>query len=293
VYDKQVRRRRATLFGFIALSLLLLTMYFGENTGGGLHSVQRGALSVLGPIQEGANRALKPFRDLFGWVGDTIDAKQERDDLQQANQDLEKQITELQDQSAENAQLKSILEINTTTGLEQYAPIQARVTGSSPNLFYSRIVIDKGSSAGVHNGQAVVGPEGLVGRVTTVTPGYSQVTLITDESFGTGVKLLPAGVKATAKASVNRPGEIELTLLNPTAVRRLDRVVTEGSTSLTKPSFYPPGILIGKVSKIEPGDGNLDTRIRVKPSADLLNLTRVEVLTKSAESQTVAAVDTP
>ena len=35
----------------------------------------------LAPIQEGANRALKPVRDLFGWFGDTLDAKSERDKL--------------------------------------------------------------------------------------------------------------------------------------------------------------------------------------------------------------------
>ena len=45
-------------------------------------SVQRGALAVLAPVQEGASRALKPFRDLFGWFGDTVDAKEERDELE-------------------------------------------------------------------------------------------------------------------------------------------------------------------------------------------------------------------
>ena len=37
--------------------------------------VQRGILEVVSPIQEGASRALKPVRDLFGWVGDTVSAK--------------------------------------------------------------------------------------------------------------------------------------------------------------------------------------------------------------------------
>ena len=36
-------------------------------------------LGALAPIQEGASRVLKPFRDLFGWFGDTIDAKDQRD----------------------------------------------------------------------------------------------------------------------------------------------------------------------------------------------------------------------
>ncbi|MDX6684676.1 MAG: rod shape-determining protein MreC, partial [Baekduia sp.] len=58
----------------VAVSLVLLTAYFGESSGGALHGVQRGANQVLSPVQEGANRALKPFRDLAGWFGDTIDA---------------------------------------------------------------------------------------------------------------------------------------------------------------------------------------------------------------------------
>src|SRR3712207_5982483 len=76
---RAIRRRRAVLAALVALSLFLLTAYFGESASGGLHAIQRGALEVLGPIEEGANRALKPFRDLFGWIGDSVDAKNERD----------------------------------------------------------------------------------------------------------------------------------------------------------------------------------------------------------------------
>ncbi len=79
MHDRAVRRRRAVLVALVAASLILLTAYFGESQDGRLHSVQRGALAALSPIQEGASRVLKPFRDLFGWFGDTIDAKDQRD----------------------------------------------------------------------------------------------------------------------------------------------------------------------------------------------------------------------
>ena len=75
MYDKTVRRRRAVLALLVVLSLILLTAYFGEAPNGGLHSVQRGFLTVVSPIQDGANKALKPVRDLFGWFGDTLHAK--------------------------------------------------------------------------------------------------------------------------------------------------------------------------------------------------------------------------
>src|SRR5919205_693416 len=71
MHDRAVRRRRAVLVVLVAASLFLLTAYFGESSDGRLHSVQRGALATLAPIQEGASRVLKPLRDLFGWVGAT------------------------------------------------------------------------------------------------------------------------------------------------------------------------------------------------------------------------------
>jgi rod shape-determining protein MreC len=290
MYDRQVRRRRAVLAVFVVLSLALLTVYFGESTGGGLHSVQRGALQVLGPIQEGASRALKPFRDLFGWIGDTIDAKQQRNKLETQNQQLERQVTDLQAAAQENADLKKLLEINTTGGLQQYKPVKARVTARSSSLFYSQVTIDKGSSAGIRAEQPVVNGAGLVGRVTEVTPGYSIVTLITDEAFAAAARTLGSNQQATVQASVNRPGDLELELVEaPDKVREGDRVVTAGSLSPRLKSYFPPNIPIGRVSRVEIGEGNLDRRIHVKPAADLGGLLWVEVLTHEAPVQLTAS----
>src|SRR3954447_1648844 len=104
MYDKQVvRRRRAALAVLVVLSLGLLSVYFGEGPGGVLHGLQRGAQSVLGPIETGVSRATKPFRDLVGWVGDNLDAKSENDRLKKENAELRKQATEGQLAVQENA----------------------------------------------------------------------------------------------------------------------------------------------------------------------------------------------
>ena len=76
---------------------------------------------------------------------------------------------------------------------------------------------------------------------------------------------------------------------DPEQVRRGDRVITAGSTSLRLQSYFPPNIPIGRVSRIEVGDGDLDRRIHVRPAVDLGSLQFVEVLTKQAAVQTVAS----
>ena len=97
MHDKVVRRRRAVLAVLVLLSLFLLTAYFGEGSNGSLHGVQRGAMEVLAPIQEGANRALKPFRDLFGWFGDTLDAKSQNKKLTTERDQLRNEVAKLTD----------------------------------------------------------------------------------------------------------------------------------------------------------------------------------------------------
>ena len=151
MHDKVVRRRRAVLALLVALSLFLLTAYFGESAGGGLHATQRGALEVLAPIQEGANKALKPARDLFGWFGDTLDAQDERDRLAaRARRSSAARSRSCRSQNRELEQLKGLQEINTAGGLRAVRPAcTSRVYQRSPSTWYQTVTINKGSSDGV------------------------------------------------------------------------------------------------------------------------------------------------
>src|ERR1700754_4979275 len=135
MHDRAVRRRRAVLAVLVAASLFLLTVYFGEGSGGGLHSVQRTAASVLAPIQDGASRVLKPVRDLFGWFGDTLNAKGQRDRYKKEAEAANQQVAQLE--NAYNAlSQRTGLKKQDDGGLDQYAPVEARVFVRSANAFY-------------------------------------------------------------------------------------------------------------------------------------------------------------
>src|SRR3979409_284517 len=133
MYDKTARRRRAVLGLLVVSSLILLTAYFGEPAGGALHSVQRGILQVVSPIQGGASRALKPVRDLFGGVGGTVSA---RGELKNARADRDQwRATAIRNEAAvrENARLRGLLGLDRAPqSLAAYAPVAANATGESP-----------------------------------------------------------------------------------------------------------------------------------------------------------------
>ena len=283
--DKVVRRRRAVLAILVLLSLFLLTVYFGENVNGGLHAVQRGAMEVLAPIQEGADRALKPARDLFGWFGDTLDAKSERDKLKVERDALRREVARLEVERRELSQLEGLQEQNTSGGLGRYAPVQARVIARSPSSWYQTFQINKGSSDGVKVDQPVVNGEGLVGKVKSVSDGNAVVMLLTDPEFGVSARALDSGEPGSVSPAVGAAGDLRFELVpNAKEVRRGERIITAGtSTSATVSdltSLYPAGIPIGIVDRIETGEGELDRVIHVEPVAELRKLDIVEVLTE-------------
>jgi rod shape-determining protein MreC len=281
VHDKVVRRRRAVLALLVALSLLLLTAYFGESSGGGLHAVQRGALEVLAPIQEGANKALKPARDLFGWFGDTLDAQEERDRLARERDALRSEVGRLQVQNRELEQLEGLQEMNTTGGLQRYDPVQARVYRRSPSTWFQTATINKGSSDGVAVDDRVVDGQGLVGKVKSVSDGNAVVTLLTDQDFGVSALAPKRGEPGSiTPIAGSGSGDLRFDMIDDAEkIREGDLIVTAGTSSARLPSVYPRSILIGTVKRIESGGGELDREIRVAPAADLLRLDIVQVLT--------------
>ena len=166
MYEKTVRRRRAVLAALVALSLILLTVYFGEAPGGRLHSVQRGFMTVLSPIQEGASKALKPVRDLFSGIGDTLHARGELAGLRKQNEILRQELTNEQLAARRGSEALRLLHLDATFQLDRYGPVNADITGQSPTLWYATVLIDRGSDSGVSVNDPVVDADGLVGKVT-------------------------------------------------------------------------------------------------------------------------------
>jgi rod shape-determining protein MreC len=265
----------------VAASLILLTAYYGESSDGRLHSVQRGAMSALSPIQEGASRVLKPFRDLFGWFGDTLHAKSQRDNYHQQADALRRQLTATQQQLADARQQAGLKEQDTTGGMDEYAPVDARVFVHSPSSWYQRVTVNKGSDDGVKRGDPVINSAGLVGRVEAVTGGEAVVTLITDKDFAAAGITSDSREPGSVTPALGNTGDLIFDLVDDVSkVRTGDLIVTAGTTEARLESPFPPAIPIGTVKRIDTGEGELDRRIHIQPAADVRRLDLVQVLTK-------------
>ncbi|HEV2752570.1 MAG TPA: rod shape-determining protein MreC [Solirubrobacteraceae bacterium] len=287
--DKTVRRRRVALGLLVGLALILLTASFG-NAGGIVSSIQRGAQEALAPLQEGASVVLKPVRDLFAWVGDTVDATGENEQLRAQLRDTRRALVDAESAAARAGAEQAMAEFAQAYGLERYRPVEARVIVQSPQVWSSTISVDADASDGVNVGDAVIAASGdgdggaLVGTVTRVTSGTAKITLITDQSSQVGARInqtrIP-GVVSTAGAGDPRDLLIRYVPASEEVEEGM-RVVTAGTVGEEDdlPSLFPPLIPIGEITRIE--DPGSDTQeIHLEPYADLQRLETVRILTAS------------
>jgi rod shape-determining protein MreC len=283
VHDKTVRRRRAVLALLVVLSLILLTAYFGEASSGGLHSVQRGFLTVVSPIQNGANKALKPVRDLIGWFGDTLHAKGQRDELRKQVDKLRREVIADDAEKHSYRELLSMYRLDNQLSVSDYHPVTATVVAKSPNVWYSTVTIDKGESSGIHVNDPVINSEGLVGKVAQAASDGAQVTLITDSSVGVSARIGSSNATGIVQPKVGDPNDLLLQYLPAnTQANRGEYVVTSGTVSSPDDSLYPPGIPIGQVTSVN--EESAYRSVNVHPLADLHNLDVVQVLTSGSGS---------
>jgi rod shape-determining protein MreC len=298
MYVKTVRRRRAVLGALVVSSLILLTAYFREPAGGALHNVQRGILEVISPVQEGASRALKPVRDLFGWVGDTVTAK---GDLQSARKDRDQWraiAIKNQAEARQNAQLRGLVNLDRSPNdLTPYRPVTARTIGTSPNLWYVKITIDKGTSSGIHADMPVIASDGsaggtgdlgngLIGKVDSATGNSAVVRLITDSQVAVGARTVTNTATGTVKPSPGNPRDLVLRYVPKSQSPQAgDVVVTAGTVSRLADlaSVYPPDLPIGKIWKVDNAgaEGQLP---HLRPFVDIRRVQFVQVLTKQVNN---------
>jgi len=293
VFDKKVvRRRRAALAVFVALSIAVLTAYFGESGGGFFHALQRGSQEAFAPVETGASRALKPVRDLFGWVGDTFDAKGDNKELRAEVERLRSELARAQTAERDAAQLSGLVGLKREDMFPSGTdPIAARVIARSPTVWYSSVKIDKGSSDGVRVDQPVLAAGGLVGKVTQVTGGTAEVRLITDASSAVTAQVMPAGASGVVRPQVGNPNDLLLDLIEgDRRVTEDTTVVTSGFTSTKVESLFPRGIPIGTVTKVDLDEFEQYQRVHIKPFANLRRFDIVQVLTRRPAGTQAAAL---
>jgi rod shape-determining protein MreC len=277
VYRKQVRRRRAVLALLIVGSFVLLTVTYGQGSNG----FQRGVSTIFSPVQSVADRALKPARDLVNWFDETFDARGRNGRLQTELEAERKAAVAGRAAIAENAELRKMVGLDQGGAIPSgYRVVTGSVIARSPTVWFADVTIDLGSGDGVAVGDPVVNGDGLVGSISAVTPGSSQVMLIADGESAVSAKVVPGGIQGVLKPEVGDPGKLVLDFINSQKhLHKGQSVVTAGWRAQEISAGSPPNIPIGEIVKASILQQEAQQQVVVRPYADLRNLDKVQVLT--------------
>ncbi len=274
------------LLAYLALAITLIVL---DDQGGWMARLRAQANVLVQPIWALAG--------VPGRVGASVkDNAASHNQLVAENRELRNQLlvanarlTRLQTAALDNAQLRELLNVAERNGLDvQLAPI----LDIDLDPVRQRLVLDSGSRAGVHVGQAVIDAGGLMGQVIAVTPAHSTVLLLTDPDHAVPVAVARNGVRLIV---YGRGDRLELRDIPLSAgVEVGDEIVTSGLGGR-----FPAGFPVGKIIKLRPDDthaflvGELEPAAKLDRGRNVLLLRSVPPLPQlpdaSSEPDSVAA----
>jgi rod shape-determining protein MreC len=273
----------------VAVSLILLTAYFGESPSSPLHNVQRGVVEVFSPVEQGASKVLSPVRSVTNWFSSTFHAKSQVATLQRTVSRLTQELAAAKGAEIQNQQLSKQLHLDASLNITAYHPVTAQVILRDPTLWYQTVGIDKGSDDGVALHDPVTADGALVGEVSEVSPNGSFVSLITDHTVSVTSRVTDRnGDTGELVPAVGSPNQLVLQYLqapNPGEVQNGPQqgqlVVTAGFRSGIGDSYFPANIPIGWIPSFDENQLLNNGEVPVTPAADLRHFDVVQVLTQA------------
>ena len=156
--------------------------------------------------------------------------------------------------------------------------VAAQVIGTSGSEHSHVLYIDKGSGDGIKPDMAVITPQGIVGKISKVFPGTSQVLEINDATAGAGIMLERSRLRGVLHGTASGIPEI-LHVMADEKIEIGEPVVSSGGDQI-----YPRGLRVGTVLSTGPDpESGPFMIVRVKPAANLDKVDEVLVITKVTE----------
>ncbi len=155
-----------------------------------------------------------------------------------------------------------------------FRPLSADVIWRRPDPKFDTITLSRGSSDGIHVNSVVITRNGLVGKVTELTPTTCSVLMLTDQNSGAGARVQRADSRATGVCKGDNSHLLTVLYLpNDADIKIGDILVTSGLGGI-----FPAGIALGTVTEVKEDEGNLLKRAKVKPAVDFDKLEEVYIL---------------
>ncbi len=256
----------AKLVFFLVLSLALLVSDLNLRY---LEAFRKG-LSVLAyPLQMAAATPADFVRNASNYFASLVRLQIENKELKNRQLQGGERLLRLELLEQENRRLRALLEARERQPVKS---VVAEIMYTAKDPFSRKVILDKGTQAGIEAGQAVVDDLGVIGQITRVFPMQSELTLLTDRDQAIPVMIVRNGLRAVLFGAGN--GLMELRYLAANAdVQPGDKVVTSGLDGV-----FLAGLPVATVAKVERDQARTFAGIPCLPAAGVEQYGQVLVL---------------
>ncbi|MGE0546450.1 MAG: rod shape-determining protein MreC [Kofleriaceae bacterium] len=239
-------------------------------------TIDTAMLRITAPLQAAVSWVVEGIGGIWSRYIGLVDVEQENRELREDNVRLRQQLATMTRRAYDVAALEDLVAVKQRTPADS---LGARVIGAplSPQFRVVRLRIDRGDRD-VQPGMPVIVGTGPVGRIGKVYGDYADVVLISDPASKIEVVIPRTGGRGLL-IGIGKPDaytcKIEWLERNAKPETKLqvgDEVVTSGLGA-----SFPPGLVVGKVSKLN-GDDGMFQNVEVEPAVDVSRLGAVMVL---------------
>lgn len=237
---------------------------------GVLRPVENFFVFVTKPVVSATNKATRSVTGSFSFLGSIGHLATENDSLKQQVEKLQAENARLAEVDKENSTLRSQLKFE---GKQQYDEVPSFVIGYDPTSFTEFLTIDKGTEAGIKNGDPVITDSGLlVGQVQNAGWKSSQVLLTTDSN--SSINAIVQDSRASGIVKGDHGLALTMSLIpQDEVVKEGDRVVTSGLGG-----EFPKGLVLGQVQSVSEQANELFQSATLKPAVSFRDVEIVFVI---------------
>lgn len=267
------KNKKAGIIGIIITIIILILIVIFSNGENNSSFFENGISNLVMPIQNGLTYLKNKINGNNTFFTDINELKEENKKLTEKNSELEQSLRELENIKTQNETLKEYL--NLTKKYVEYKTIPCYVINKDISNYSKTIVINVGKKDGVEEKMTVIGNEGLVGHVVSVTDSTSKVQTIIDTASSVSCSMSTTKESIVCKGTLDDKSSLKAMYIPTNSnVIQGDSVETSGLGGI-----YPKGIHIGKISKVNNTQNMTDRYALVEAAVDFDKLDTVLVIT--------------
>lgn len=266
------RNKKAGIVGIVITIIILILIVIFSNNDSEVSFFENAASKLVMPIQNGLTTIKNQISGNNTFFSDINNLKNENENLKQKNSELEQSLRELENVKTQNETLKEYL--NLTEKYGEYKTIPGYVINKDISNYSKTIVINLGKNDGIEENMTVIGDEGLVGHITSVTDTTAKVQTIIDTASSISCSMSTTKDSIVCKGTLDDKSSLKAMYIPTDAnIIQGDSIETSGLGGI-----YPKGIHVGTVKKVTNTQNITDRYAVIDTAVDFDKLDTVLVI---------------